>query len=288
MTRTIAVTGATGRVGARVVDVLVGADAQVVALGRRTRPASLSRFVEYRRADYRDRPRMRTVLRGVDSLVMVSADGEAGTVLDAHSSVLDAVRANHVGHVVLLSSLDADPLSPFCYAHTAATTERWLADLDIRWAAVRASIFAEFLANWATTSNDGHVRVPAGDARIAVVARTDVAAVLARCADDEVEGVLDVTGPEALTMEDITRRVAARDDLDLVYVDIDSDQHRRDMVDAGESPWWSYAYWGMFASIREERWSTVTSTVADILGRPAQAFPGPSRADEEEQVGVAG
>jgi NAD(P)H dehydrogenase (quinone) len=36
---------------------------------------------------------------------------------------------------------------------------------------------------------------------------------------------------------------------------------------AGEDPWWTYAYSTMFASVREDRWSTVSGEVLRLTGR---------------------
>ncbi|MET8354206.1 MULTISPECIES: hypothetical protein [unclassified Micromonospora] len=61
-----------------------------------------------------------------DTLVFVSSDGEAARVFVHHHNVLDAATRTGVGHVVLLSGLDADVTSPFCYAYTNGHTERLL------------------------------------------------------------------------------------------------------------------------------------------------------------------
>jgi NAD(P)H dehydrogenase (quinone) len=38
------------------------------------------------------------------------------------------------------------------------------------------------------------------------------------------------------------------------------------MAIAGEDPWWMYAYSTMFASIREQRWATVSDEVRRLTG----------------------
>jgi NAD(P)H dehydrogenase (quinone) len=65
----IAVTGGTGRIGGRVVELLTAAGGhEVVALSSRTAP-------------YDNQSALRTTLDGVDTLVFVSSDGEAARVM---------------------------------------------------------------------------------------------------------------------------------------------------------------------------------------------------------------
>jgi NAD(P)H dehydrogenase (quinone) len=148
----IAVTGGTGRIGGRVVDLLTGAGGhEVVALSSRTAP-------------YDNLSALRTALHGVDTLVFVSSDGEAARVIVYHRNVVQVAIQCQVGHVVLLSGLDVDLQSPFCYAYTNGDTERFLR------ASGRASLFAEFflslLLQVSTGDRDGTVALPAADGRV--------------------------------------------------------------------------------------------------------------------------
>ena len=193
---------------------------------------------------------------------MVSSDGEAERVLQHHLNVADAAAANGVGHVVALSSVDADLDSPFCYARVNALTEQALQDRGLAVTAVRASIYTEFfeaLLDGATV--DGELRLPAEGARVALVARADVGRCLAACALLPPDAPYDVTGPAAL---DMTALAAARGS---TYVPV-GEAEFASAVALRESPWWSYAYTSMFGSIREHRWDAVTDAVERLTGRP--------------------
>ena len=185
MTR-ITVTSARGRVGGQVVKLLGGHDGvDVVGLTRAL-------------ADYDDRPALTEALAGVDTLVLVTSDGEAERVLQHHLNVADAAAANGVGHVVALSSVDADLDSPFCYARVNALTERALADRGLAVTAVRASIYTEFFETLVDGAMvDGELRLPAEEARVSLVAREDVGRCLAACALLPPDAPYDVTGPAA-------------------------------------------------------------------------------------------
>jgi NAD(P)H dehydrogenase (quinone) len=44
------------------------------------------------------------------------------------------------------------------------------------------------------------------------------------------------------------------------------------MAEAGEDPWWAYAFATMFASVREQRWAEVSNDVAGLTGRAPMAL----------------
>ena len=162
---TIAVTGGTGRIGGRVVELLTAAGGhQVVALSSRTAP-------------YDNPSALRAALDGVDTLVFVSSDGEAARVIVHHRNVVQAATQCRIGHVVLLSGLDTDLQSPFCYAYTNGDTERLL----------RASgrpvlnrprqpvhrVFLSLLLQVSTGGPDGTVALPTADGRVSLAAREE-------------------------------------------------------------------------------------------------------------------
>jgi NAD(P)H dehydrogenase (quinone) len=188
----IAVTSGTGRVSGLVVRVLADDGRHdVVPLSSRTAP-------------YDDPGALRTALDGTDTLVFVSSGGEAARVVVHHRNVLDAAIRCGVGHVVLLSGLDADVSSPFCYSFTSGDTERLLRASGLPSSIVRAGRFTEFFlglirqAGTSTGGTDGMVALPAAGNRVSLVARSDVARCLAALALREpTNGHHDVTGRSA-------------------------------------------------------------------------------------------
>jgi NAD(P)H dehydrogenase (quinone) len=206
---------------------------------------------------------------------MIASGANRGTSATPASSgerpwnVVRGAAASGVGHVVALSRLDADPRSPFCYAFTYARTETTLRASGCAYSIARTSLFAEFFLRWLRPARTtGQIRVPAGDDRISLVSQADVARCLAALAlGDPTGGHHVVTGPEALGLEEVAARCAGAWHRPVEYVDIDSRAHVVEMAGAGEDPWWAYAFATMFASVREQRWATVSNDVAELTGR---------------------
>ncbi|WP_262851426.1 NmrA family NAD(P)-binding protein [Mumia quercus] len=261
----IAVTGASGNVGGQVVSLLTAAGGdEVVGLSRRG-PVP---------ADYDDPASLRAALTGIDTLVLVTSDGEAARVLTHHAHLVSAVEQTGVGHVVALSGLDTDLASPFCYAYTNGVLEAQLSRTGCAVSVVRASLFAEFFAGFLDAARaTGELRLPASDARVSLVSRADVARCLAVLARAEPTGrAHEVTGPAALSMHDVAAVAGRAWDTPVSYADVDEPTFVAQTARSGESPWWTYAYASMFASIRERRWDAVSAEVRTLTGRDPVPF----------------
>ncbi|MFE2050200.1 NAD(P)H-binding protein [Streptomyces sp. NPDC059459] len=272
----IAVTGAAGSLGGRIVRLLADrADVDVVAMTRRRLPAeAFPQQVEVAVADYADPPALRAALKGVDTLVFVSSDGPDARMLLHHRNVVAAVAAERVGHVAALSSVDADLGSPFCYAVVNRLTEDLLLAAGVPCSFARASLYIEFFRSWLTEARaTGLLRLPAADGRVSLVARDDVARALAALAVGEPTGRHhDITGPESVGLAGIASITAEAWGTPVVYVDIPADTYCAETAATGLDPWWLYAFSSMFASVREQRWDRVRNDYTQLTGRTPLAL----------------
>jgi len=267
----IAVTGAGGRVGSQVVRLLAGGSGhEIVALARRDlHLPELPRRVSSVVADYADPRALRAGLRGVDTLVFVSSDGPVAQMIVHHHNVIQAAMDSGVSHIVALSGLDSDIASPFCYAVGYGYTEQLLQEAGCGFSIARASIYTEFFLGILDQLRVGaQLRVPAGSGRISLVSRDDIAHCLAALAvTPATGGHHEVTGPEALDMDMIAALAAQEWRTPVEYVELSADAYSRELANTGEDPWWVYAYASMFASIREQRWASVSGQVTELTGR---------------------
>ncbi|SDF80156.1 Uncharacterized conserved protein YbjT, contains NAD(P)-binding and DUF2867 domains [Lentzea fradiae] len=158
---------------------------------------------------------VKEVLEGADVLVDVSnspsfADDDVMSFFTAATTNLTRAAAEAgVGHYVALSVVGADELPESGYLRAKAAQEKLVAESGLTYSIVRATQFFEFagaIANSATEA--GTVRLPHGG--VQPIAASDVAAVVARTAATEpVGGVLEIGGPEELTMDGWVRTVLA-------------------------------------------------------------------------------
>ncbi|QJU55355.1 SDR family oxidoreductase [Herbiconiux sp. KACC 21604] len=214
MVTTIAVTGATGEVGGRVARLLTADRAEGARLRLVVRdPARAERVADELRgtgveievavAEYGEREASERALAGVDVLFMVSA-AESADRLEEHRVFVEAARASGVGHIVYTSFFGAAPSATFTLARDHFATERSIEESGIGFTFLRDNFYADFLPLLA--GEDGVIRGPAGDGRVAAVARADVAdSAVAVLRDPAAHGgaTYELTGPEALSLAEV-------------------------------------------------------------------------------------
>jgi len=90
--------------------------------------------------------------------------------------------------------------------------------------------------------------------------------VLAAAAADGLEGVIDVTGPEALTAAEVAAIAG------VAYEPLEDEEYRRRLAAQGNPGWLIDAFSSMFRSVVEGRFAVVSDDVARLTGRPQQPF----------------
>ncbi|GAA2161527.1 MULTISPECIES: NAD(P)H-binding protein [Glycomyces] len=267
----IGITGATGGVGSGVIRHLLAAGRDdVAALARR--PEAVPAGVAARRADYDDPASLADALRGLDTLVMVSSDGTAETMARHHRNLIAACGPDV--HIIYTSILDIAPDSRFYYSPGHQETEALLADRPH--CLVRTSVFADFFAStWlADATRTGELALPLGDGApgTSLVARDDVARALAAAAIARTQGVIDLTGPAALTGGEIAAAATAALGTPLQYRPIEDADYRAMLAADGEPAWLIEAYASMFRSVREGRFAAAPGDVERLTGTPPMSF----------------
>jgi NAD(P)H dehydrogenase (quinone) len=208
---TIAITGASGKLGGRVAHRLAARSAHQLLLGRDlTRLPRLPLAAVRGPAAYDDPPAMRAALTGADTLFLISAH-LSGRRLAEHSAALDAAVDAGVTRVVYLSLLGAAPEATYVNARDHWATEQYLAGLPVRWTVLRPSFYWTMLTAYADES--GTVRGPAGDGRVSLLHHDELAdvaaAVLLDSSGAHDGAVREVTGPVALTLAEACRSLGA-------------------------------------------------------------------------------
>lgn len=207
---TVAVTGASGKLGSRVAADLAARGVEQVLVGRDpSRLPSVEGAERRGPAAYDDTAAMRAALAGASTLVLVSAN-LSGRRLAEHTSAVEAAVEAGVTRVVYVSLAGAAPAATYLNARDHWQTERMLAAAPVRHTIVRPCFYSSMLPGLAV---GGVIRGSAGDGRAAFVAHDDIAAVIgAVVADDDPDddgAVLEVTGPEALTLPEACAAVAS-------------------------------------------------------------------------------
>ena len=274
----LAITGASGNVGGVVARLLSERGLPLRLLANTPSRAPKLPGAHTIQCSYEDTPASREALTGVDVLFMVSAP-ESEDRLNKHIAFVDAAAASGVRHIVYLSFMNAAPDATFTLARTHFHTEERIKASGMTYTFLRDNFYADFFV--ALPDEEGHILGPAGDGRVGVVAREDAgrvaAEVLANPRSFENQ-TLDVTGPEALTLDEITRILTRVWGRPVTYV-------RETVEEAYESrkKWpaaqWQYDSWvSTYTSIACGEMDVVSTTVRDVTGRDPLTFEEVARA----------
>lgn len=269
----LAITGASGNVGGVVARLLSERGLPLRLLANTPSRAPKLPGAHTVQCSYEDTPASREALTGVDVLFMVSAP-ESEDRLDKHIAFVDAAAASGVRHIVYLSFMNAAPDATFTLARTHFHTEERIKASGMTYTFLRDNFYADFFV--ALPDEEGRILGPAGDGRVGVVARED-AGVLAAPGSFENQ-TLDVTGPEALTLDEIAAILTRVQGRPVTYV-------RETIEEAYESrkKWpaaqWQYDSWvSTYTSIAHGEMDVVSTTVRDVTGRDPLTFEEAARA----------
>ena len=200
------VTGASGHLGRRVLELLLERDAGPIIATTRT-PASLTAFaargVDVRRADFEDDASLDAAFAGARRALLISTDAidRPGRRLAQHHRAVAALERAGVEHVVYTSL--PNPIGSLCLiAPDHAATEAALAATKLDVTVLRNNMYTDYLLHSLPGAVASGALIDAkGTGAIAYVTRDDCARAAAGALASSSRGrtTVDVTGPEALT-----------------------------------------------------------------------------------------
>ncbi|WP_423921123.1 SDR family oxidoreductase [Frigoribacterium sp. 2-23] len=263
----IAVTGATGAVGGVVARTLAAAGLPQRLLVRDAGRAPELAGASVAVTTYADRAASVAALQGVDTLLMVSA-AEAVDRLDQHRAFVDAAVEAGVRHIVYTSFQGAAPDAVFTLARDHWATERHIVESGLEHTFLRDSFYLDVFPLFA--DEEGVIRGPAGDGRVAAVAREDVAAVAAivlQAPSEHAGRTYTLTGSEALSLDEIAARLTTVLGRPFTFVDETLDEAYASRAAWNPEPWQADAWVSTYTSIASGEVAPVTSDVRELTGR---------------------
>ncbi|HSK22536.1 MAG TPA: SDR family oxidoreductase [Egicoccus sp.] len=262
----IAVTGATGHLGGGVARQLHARGVEVRLVVRDPDRAPDLPGAEVAVASLGDGEAMRRALDGVDAVYLVSGE-ESVDRLEQHRTAVRAAAEAGVGRIVYTSFIGAAADATFTLARDHFHTEQALAATGVPYVALRNNLYADLLPLFA---GDGAIRGPAGDGRLAPVARRDIVDVsVVALLDPTVVGPIDVTGPELLDLHAVAAVVSDVTDTPVRYLDETLDEAYASRAGYGAPDWQVEAWVSTYLAIARGELAVVSDTVERLTGHPA-------------------
>lgn len=268
------VTGASGHLGRRVVELLLEKGAHIIAVTRD--PAKLADFakrgVEVRKGSFDDDVEtLAKTFSGAARLLIISTDAidGAGTRLKQHTRAVDAAKRAGVKHLVYTSLTNADS-SPVTFAPDHAGTERAIIDSGLSYSILRNNWYTEYLQPGVSHAlATGDLAGAAGKGTVGYVSREDCAhaAAGALARDVNEKRIYEITGPAAVGYDELASTAAEVFGKPVRYVELPHATFVGVLQGAGLPEPYAIAVASFQTATREGKMGVVTNAVQELSGR---------------------
>ena len=299
----IAVTGATGVIGSKIAVRLAkrGIEQRLLVRNPERTPALPGAEIGIISA-YSDTHAMRKALDGIKTLFLVSARDKMGVIIHSaeknvpvpdydrvreHTAAIKAAVDAGVERIVYLSFLNASKNATFILSHDHSHTEETIRSSGLNYTFLRPNLYMDKVPELITGSDV--IRAPAGNGRVSWVSRDDIAdvAVEVLTSPGHDGKTYDITGPEALTMEETAVCLAAVTGRNITYEPqtpenvrtsrsssrmAELEEHRRRLAGSGLTDYEVEVWITHYSQIATGEVSIVSDTIPHLCGRPAESL----------------
>lgn len=270
---TIAITGASGQLGRLAAErVLEQHDAKDVVLVTRD-PSKLAdlaaKGADVRAGDFTDPASLDAAFQGVDKLLLISLD-TVGTRVEPQRAAVAKAKEAGVAHIVYTSIVNPSDSNPIAVAAEHLATEEAIRAAGVTFTFLRNAIYAEMAVRTAQGGVEhGTIHANEGDGKVAYVSRADCAAVAAAVLTDgtgkHADKAYDVTGPEAVTVEQVAAIAAEIAGRPISVEHVDDEATVQAMVQHAGLPEPVARVFASFGTGHRLGWSAAVSTTVEDL-----------------------
>ncbi|MDD7942287.1 NAD(P)H-binding protein [Actinomycetospora lutea] len=271
----VLVTGASGHVGAELVDRLAATGSRVRAMSRKPQDVAVPVGAAVVRGDADEPASLDAAFAGVDRAFLMSAETIDPDTGPTHvPALVDAAVRAGVSHLVLLSVYSGGEGGDVLAAWWAQI-ERSVVGSGLRWTLLRPGRFMSNALAWASRlDGSDEVAVPFAHRPAASIDPADIAAVAAAALTDT-DGRHDgathqLSGPAAMTPSDELAAIGALLGRPLRAVEPPLDQVRAGMIRSGMRE--AVVDAALARTLESSDGAEVLPTVERVLGRPARSF----------------
>lgn len=276
------VTGAAGQLGRATLLHLLNTsnvpETDIVAASRD--PSKLAEFsergIETRKADFTDENSLAGAFDGIDRLLIISTDDLAnpGARLRQHRAAVAAAAEAGVKHIIYTSMPNPDR-SLVTFAPDHLGTEDAIKATGISYTILRNAWYNDnYLLSMPHNLETGKWYTAAGDGKVSNISRDDCARAAAAALASPPPGntTLTLTGPQALTSEDIARLISEATGKPLEVVQVSDEQLSAGMTAAGLPDFLVNMLVSADANIRAGNFELVTDDYQSLTGQLPQTL----------------
>ena len=268
----IAVTGVTGNLGGMISRLCKENGIKVKNLARNKEKAEKMGFFDVFKSSYDKSEDTVKSLEGIDVLFMVSGS-ENPNRLQQHKDFVDAAKMAGVSHIAYLSFYNASKNSIFTLGRDHYATEEYIKENGFKYTFLRDNFYVDFFVDMCREY--GEIKGPAGNGKVSAVVRSDVSKVAAKILENPEKWenqTLNMTGPEELTMEEITKLASKYLGKEIKYIPetVDEAYESRKIWKAEQ---WEYDSWvSTYTAIAKGEQAGISNDIEKVLGRKATSL----------------
>lgn len=277
MRQTILVTGATGTVGREIIKQLALQDVNVRAgVHSIIKGENLKRLpgVEIVELDFRNPDSLHAAFTHVDRLMLITPLSE--DQLEMARNLVEEAKKQGVKYITKLSALGAGAEPGIQLGRWHRQMERYVEESGIPYTILRPAGFMQNLVNHSATSvkKEGKFYMPLGDGKVSYIDARDIAAVAVEVllSDEHAGKVYDLTGPEALSHQEMATLLSEATGKQIEFVDVPEEAARQTMESQHTPAAIADALLELYAAQKAGKSAKVTSTVQEITGRTPHSF----------------
>jgi uncharacterized protein YbjT (DUF2867 family) len=271
----ICVTGAGGTVGSEVVEQLRSADAPFRAayFSASKAEAARAKGIDAVIIDYNRPETIRSAFQNCDKLFLLGPNvlNQAQLEQDA----VEAAKAVGIKHIVKLSAFGAGE-EGYAVGRLHRQVEKVIESSGLVWTFIRPNSFMQNVVTFMgeTIKSEGVFYNSSGNGKISHVDVRDVAAVVVKALTEpgHQKRTYELSGPEALTYEDIAMELSNVLGPSIKHVNLSPSDLKSGMLSAGTPEWFADLMLDLERHCREQRASRVTNDVREVTGRDPIRF----------------
>jgi NAD(P)H dehydrogenase (quinone) len=272
--RTLFVTGASGHLGRRVVEILLEKGAGQIVAGTR-KPEKLAdlaeRGVVVRHADFEDPKGLEAALAGVDRVLIISTDAvdRPGRRLAQHQAAVAAGVSAGVKHAVY-TSMPNPETSPVVFAPDHLGTEQALKASGVAHTILRMCWYTDFLIpTLAPAVASGKLISATGQGGAPYVTREDCAqaAAAALASSDASSKTWNITGPDLMTYAELAKLASELSGRPVIFEGVTPEERVAQLTAAGTPEFIAKLLVSSQVAIAQGKMGTPSTAVKDLTGR---------------------
>lgn len=270
----ILVTAANGHLGSKTLEFLTSKvpTTSLAAMVRNEEKAKALQTlgVDIRIGDYTNSASLATAFAGIDTLLLISSGTLQNRVMQ-HENAINAARGAGIKHIIYTSVVEASPDLTNIHLRDHYDTEEMIRESGMTYTIFRNTFYADLIPmTFGNALTTGIWSYPAGQAKINVATRSDIAEALANVlSNPAIHGnkIYEIAAEKSHTFHELAERVSVICNVPIRYNPISSAIYQSDLTAAGVPDMYIPFMMEIAEGIAAGEFSAESLTLRALLGR---------------------